>query len=119
LTGRKDRKARTNERENRTRRIGFRISEGEYSRVLEYLSVCGVTLSEFARKSVLKEKIVPKSDMAVLAELRRLGGLLKHIHNETRGAYSDLTRRAIQDLSAYVRALTEKRNSGENSEGNP
>jgi hypothetical protein len=53
--------------------------------------------------------VASKADLAVLAELRRLGGLLKHIHNETRGAYSALTAQAIRDLSAYARALAEKR----------
>jgi hypothetical protein len=44
----------------------------------------------------------------VLSEVRRLGGLLKHVHNETRGAYSALTAQAIKDLSAYVRVLSKK-----------
>jgi hypothetical protein len=53
--------------------------------------------------------VASKADLAVFGELRRLGGLLKHIHNETRGAYSSLTAQAIKDLSAYARVLTEKR----------
>jgi hypothetical protein len=41
----------------------------------------------------------------VLAELRRLGGLLKHVHLETRGAYSQDTANAIRALESYARAL--------------
>jgi cytochrome c553 len=50
-----------------------------------------------------------------------LGGLLKHVHNETRGAYSALTAQAIRDLSAYVRALTAKHHNDSDSdkEANP
>jgi hypothetical protein len=73
------------------------------------LLVCGLSLAAFARKRRIGARVASKADLAVLAELRRLGGLLKHIHNETRGAYSALTTQAIKDLSAYVRALTAKR----------
>jgi hypothetical protein len=52
--------------------------------------------------------VASKADLAVLGELRRLGGLLKHVHNESHGAYSTITAQAIKDLSAYARALTEK-----------
>jgi hypothetical protein len=91
-----------------TRRITFRLSEPEYASVSENLSVCGLTLSAFTRKNVLNRRVASRADLAVLAELRRLGGLLKHIHNETRGAYSALTAQAIKDLSAYARALSSK-----------
>jgi phosphate uptake regulator len=106
--------------EPQTRRICFRLSEAEYTRAVEDLAVCGLSLSAYVRKRLSGQRIASKADLAVLAELRRLGGLLKHVHNETRGAYSDLTRQAIKDLSAYVRALTAKQRSVPNqTEGNP
>jgi hypothetical protein len=95
--------------EHRTRKISFRLSLSEYARVAEYVSVCGLTVSELARKGILGRRAVPKTDLAILAELRRLGGLLKHVHNESLGAYSALTAQAIRDLSAYARALEEER----------
>jgi len=93
----------------RTRRVCFRFSGSEYARVTDELKICGLSLSALIRKCVLGQRIASKADLAVLAELRRLGGLLKHVHNETRGAYSALTAQAIKDLSAYVRALTANR----------
>jgi hypothetical protein len=60
--------------------------------------------------------VASKADLAVLAELRRLDGLLKHVHNETHGTYSALTAQTIRDLSAYVRALTAKHRENSNSE---
>lgn len=95
--------------EHRTRKISFRLSQTEHARVAEYVSVCGLTVSELARKGVLGQRTIPKTDLAILAELRRLGGLLKHVHNESLGAYSALTAQAIRDLSAYARVLTEER----------
>jgi hypothetical protein len=97
------------EKEPRTRKICLRLSEAEYACVADELLVCGLSLSVFARKRIFSQRVASKADLAVLAELRRLGGLLKHVHNETRGAYSALTAQAIKDLSAYVRTLTAKR----------
>jgi hypothetical protein len=95
--------------EKLTRRINLRLSEHEYAKISGELAICGLSLSEFGRKRLLGQSIASKADLAVLAELRRLGGLLKHIHNETRGAYSGLTAQAIRDLSAYASALSQKR----------
>jgi phosphate uptake regulator len=96
-------------REYLTRRISFRLSESEYARISENLPAIGMTLSALARKSLLGVRVTPRADLAALAELRRLGGLLKHIHNETLGTYSELTAQAIRDLSAYARALAENK----------
>jgi phosphate uptake regulator len=102
------------EKENLTRRITFRLPESEYAQISDELAVCGLSLSAFARKRLLGQRVTSKADLAVLGELRRLGGLLKHIHNETRGAYSNLTAQAIKDLSAYVRTLSTKQRSAPN-----
>ena len=95
--------------ELRTRKISFRLSESEYSQIFDDMSLCGLSISTLARKRLLGVSVASRADLAVLSELRRLGGLLKHIHNETRGMYSGLTAQAIKDLSKYVRVLTEKR----------
>ena len=93
----------------RKRRICFRLSEAEHSRVMNELEICGLTVSALARKRLLGQRVASRADLAVLAELRRLGGLLKHVHNESLGAYSALTAQAIRDLSAYAHALEEER----------
>ena len=93
----------------KTRKISFRLSESEYAQISDEISVCGFTVSSYARKRLLGIRVASRADLAVLSELRRLGGLLKHIHNETRGEYSLLTAQAIMDLSAYACALTKKR----------
>ncbi|MDR0653641.1 MAG: MobB mobilization protein [Synergistaceae bacterium] len=77
--------------------------------MIDELEICGLTVSALARKRLLGQHVASKTDLAILAELRRLGGLLKHVHNESLGAYSALTAQAIRDLSAYARALEEDR----------
>ena len=95
-------------KENKTSRLSIRFTETERLRVKNEAVLSGLTAAAFARKRILGARVASKADLAVLAELRRLGGLLKHVHNESRGAYSALTAQAIRDLSAYVRALSEK-----------
>jgi hypothetical protein len=85
--------------------IGIRLSEEENQRIRDQAEVSHLTVSEFVRRRTLGKQIVPKSDLAVLAELRRLGGLLKHVHLETRGKYSELTANAIRALETYGRML--------------
>ena len=99
----------------RQTRIGLRISEEEALEMKEQAEASHLTLSEYVRRRTLGKRIVPQSDMNVLAELRRLGGLLKHIHNETRGIYSELTANAIRALEAYSKTLERvhrEKNSG-------
>ena len=109
MNRRADKKTEKENRTRKTRKICFRLSEPEYSLVMNELEVCGLTVSALARHRLLGQQVASKADLAVLAELRRLGGLLKHVHNESRGAYSALTAQAIRDLSAYARVLTAKR----------
>ena len=85
--------------------IGIRLSEEENRRVREQAEMSHLTVSEFMRRRALGKQIVPKGDLGILSELRRLGGLLKHIHNESHGAYSELTASAIRALEAYGRTL--------------
>jgi len=99
-----------------TRKITFRLSESEYAQISDDLTVCGLSISSLIRKRLLSVRVASRADLAVLSELRRLGGLLKHIHNETLGAYSSLTAQAIKDLSEYARALTEKRRADSSEE---
>jgi hypothetical protein len=106
------------EKENRTSRISIRFTKTEYACLKSEAGLSGLTPVAFARKRIFAQRVASKADLAVLAELRRLGGLLKHAHNETRGAYSALTAQAIKDLSAYVRVLTAERQNNSRPENN-
>jgi hypothetical protein len=96
-------------------RLGLRVSEEEQLEISTQAEVCRLTVSEYIRRKVLGKRVVAQADLAVLAELRRLGGLLKHIHLETRGTYSELTVDTIRALEAYARKLErshKERNGG-------
>jgi hypothetical protein len=86
-------------------RIAQRITEEEAQEIKGQAEASHLTLSEYARRRILGKRVVSQADMNMLAELRRLGGLLKHIHNETRGTYSELTANAIRTLESYAKTL--------------
>jgi hypothetical protein len=62
----------------------------------------------------LGKRVSSKTDLRVLAELRRLGGLLKHLHNETRGMYSSLTSDCLKEIAAYIRNMNVELNNRHN-----
>jgi hypothetical protein len=84
------------------------LNEDERKQILAQAETSHLTVSEFLRRRALGKQIVSKADLLVLNELRRLGGLLKHIHLETRGAYSEDTRNAIRALEDYAGHLKKK-----------
>jgi hypothetical protein len=86
-------------------KITVRFTEAEREFVASETDACGISMSSFIRQRTLGKRITPKTDLRVLAELRRLGGLLKHLHNETKGAYSALTANCLKEISAYLRCM--------------
>jgi hypothetical protein len=92
------------------RRIGLRIPDEEWLEIKNQAEISHLTVSEYIRRRIFGKRVVPQADLAVLAELRRLGGLLKHVHLETRGTYSELTANAIRALEAYARKLERSHN---------
>jgi hypothetical protein len=104
------------ERRNRTSRITIRLTGEEYSQVRNDAGIAGLTMASFGRKRLLGAYVASKADLAVLAELRRLGGLFKHSYTETGGIYSELTAQAIMDISNCVKALADRTNKQESKE---
>jgi hypothetical protein len=90
--------------------IGIRFTSDERKFITSESDACGITSSSFIRKRSLGKRIAAKTDLRVLAELRRLGGLLKHLHNETKGAYSALTSDCLKEIAAYIRNLNAELN---------
>ena len=85
--------------------IAVRFTEEDYETITEQARAATIPLADYARRCILARRIVAKVDVAVLAELRRLGGLLKHVHVTSQGAYSEKTRDAITALESYARNL--------------
>jgi hypothetical protein len=96
---------RKSESELRKSLIGVRLTESEREFLASEADVCGLSLSSLIRQRSLGKRVSAKADLRVLSELRRLGGLLKHLHNETKGEYSSLTSDCLKEIAAYIRNM--------------
>lgn len=92
-------------KENKSRKVTLRYSETQYASLSERAENASLSVSEYIRSISVNGRVLSRTDVKMLSELRKLGGLLKHIHNETRGAYSEDTANAIRALESYVRKL--------------
>ena len=60
----------------------FRLTEDEKAFIAAQAEAAGLPASEYVRAIALGHEIRTRADVAVLNELRRLGGLCKHLYNE-------------------------------------
>jgi hypothetical protein len=88
--------------------VRVRLSAEEKQRLRDDADLAALTISDFMRRRAFGKPVVAEVDRAVIRELHRLGGLLKHIHVTSGGSYSKQTAAAITDLRTYVRRLLAK-----------
>lgn len=89
--------------------LRLRLTSSEKERLREDADLAALSMSELVRRRYFGRPIVAHADMVVVKELRRLGGLLKHVHNESGGAHSQETADALAALTAYMGHLSNGR----------
>lgn len=89
--------------------INVRVSRAEKEALREEAATAGLTLSSYCRRRFLGRAVVARTDRAMIRELRRIGGLLKHIHVQSEGAYSEDTADALRALRTAIRELADDR----------
>lgn len=89
--------------------INVRLTAAEKARLKEDADLAGLSMSELVRRRYFGRPIVANVDAVMLKELRRIGGLLKHIHNESNGTYSKETAAVLAVLKAYIEKLSHDR----------
>ncbi len=89
--------------------INVRLTATEKAKLKEDADLAGLSLSELVRRRYFGKPILANADAVMLKELRRLGGLLKHVHNESQGVYSKETAGALMALKAYLEQLSRDR----------
>jgi len=82
-----------------------RMTPAEKRRLREQAGGAGLTLSAYARRRMLGHVVVPAVDMQMIRELRRIGGLLKATHLQSRGAHREETAAALGDVRAAIAAI--------------
>lgn len=81
------------------------MSEREYADLMKRTELSGMNVADFVRHAVAGKRIVSRVDGHLVNQFSKLGGLLKKVHIDSHGAYSDLTRDAIQALTQAARSL--------------
>lgn len=89
--------------------LNVRLTAAEKSRLKEDADLAALSMSELVRRRYFGRPIIANADAVMLRELRRIGGLLKHVHNESNGAYSHDTAEALAVLKAYIEKLSRDR----------
>ena len=91
-----------------TTRAQFRLTREERKRVQDQAHAAGMTVSTYCRHRVLGHRVIADTDQTMIRELRRVGGLLKHVHNESRGAYSGETADALARVKDCIEAIAKR-----------
>lgn len=89
--------------------VNVRLTTAEKARLLEDAAIAGLTISALSRRRMLGRRVVADVDAAMIRELRRLGGLLKHLHIESAGAYSEQTSDVLRVVKAAIELLSGER----------
>lgn len=81
--------------------VTFRISEADRKNLVEQASSAGLSVSEYIRRRALGHPVLARADAAMIRELRRQGGLVKHY------ALSGSPREANEALRSIIKLVTE------------
>lgn len=85
--------------------LNVRLTIKEKEQLREDADLAGLSMSELVRRRYFGHPIIANADMVMIRELRRVGGLLKHVHNESQGVYSQETAAALFEIREYIKRL--------------
>ena len=67
-------------KENLDSRVDFRLTREEREEIQEQAEASGLSVSEYVRRRALGRRVDSVTDVKMISELRRQGGLLKKIY---------------------------------------
>lgn len=86
-------------------KITLRVTKKEKEKIAEFAELANIPLSEVIRRCYFGKKLVVNNNDSIVRELRRQGGLIKMLHMDSGGAYSELTATALKEITKYVELL--------------
>ena len=89
-------------------RIDIRVTIEERREIQEHAEASGLSVSEYVRRRTLGRCVASVTDVRMLSELRRQGGLLKKIFIESNGVYREETAVAIGNINKIIECLEKK-----------
>ena len=89
-------------------RIDIRVTKEEREGIQEHAEASGLSILEYVRRRTLGRRVDSVTDVRMLSELRRQGGLLKKIFNESKGMYSEKVAVALENINKFIELLERK-----------
>jgi hypothetical protein len=95
------------EEDRKPHRITVRFDGPAYSKIRSEANAVGITVSKFMREKAMRGYVrIPKHakvDTAAINQISKMGGLLKKVHTDSGGAYSDRTGAILDEILVYRR----------------
>lgn len=85
--------------------IRVRVTAADRAHICRQAEAACLTVSEYIRRCATERVILSRTDDVMIRELRRIGGLLKHIHVESAGAYSESTAAGLESIRAAIDSI--------------
>ena len=85
--------------------VNVRLTSAEKERLRDDADMAALSMSALVRARYFGRPVIAHADQVMIKELRRLGGLLKHVHNESAGAYAAETSAALFLVSEAIRKV--------------
>ena len=111
----KDRKTEDSGRSTARKWVTIRVTEREKTRLTEQAEIAGLSLSEYMRRRFFGGRpLVAYTDVSTVAELRRIGGLLKNNFETLRQAEApmdilELQENALRNLIWAIQKISLRR----------
>ena len=90
---------------NKTSLVVVRCTPEEKMQAEALASEAGLSVSALFRRRALGLPVHSAADAKMINELRKLGGLVKHIHNQTNGVNSYETATVLVELVAAIKRI--------------
>lgn len=83
--------------------IQLRCTEAEAEAIKAKALLVGITTSELLRRSALNRKIMVRTDLKLMNEMLRLGGLQSHLYNEMRDKMTTEISKQFSDVLVEIK----------------
>ncbi|EOW6411052.1 MULTISPECIES: plasmid mobilization protein MobA [Cronobacter] len=94
------------EKRQRNTLIQLRCTEAESEAIKNKAISAGLSTSEYLRRCALNRRIMVRTDIRMMNELLRLGGLQKHLYNEMQNHMTtELSRQFSEVLTSITYAI--------------
>lgn len=93
--------------------LNMRVTSSEKQQVAQDAKFTGMSMSEVGRARLCGYPLVASVNIEMIGALRKATGLLKHVHVESKGAYSKDTYEAIIALKALAESIMNQKQADE------